>query len=66
VCAYQDPVVMRARAQVRHLLLSEEQAYGVEEVRTRVERWLEEHPGFVPEFDGPQRDAWEAAARPRA
>lgn len=66
VCAWQDPVVMRARAQVRHLILHEEQAYGAEEVRARVERWLEEHPGFIPTFDGPQRAAWEAATRQRA
>ncbi|MGY3680631.1 NAD(P)/FAD-dependent oxidoreductase [Streptomyces sp. TE33382] len=61
-CALEDPVVMRARAQVRHLVLTEEQAYGTEEVRAHVARWLERHPDFVPGFDGPEREEWESAA----
>jgi 2-polyprenyl-6-methoxyphenol hydroxylase-like FAD-dependent oxidoreductase len=37
------------------------QAYGTEEVRTRVARWLDDHPDFVSAFDGP-RDEWESIA----
>lgn len=58
-CAFDDPVVMRARAQVRHLLLPAEQAYGTAEVRSRLARWLAEHPDFTPAFDGPTREEWE-------
>ncbi|MCX4676431.1 FAD-dependent oxidoreductase [Streptomyces sp. NBC_01433] len=61
-CSLDDPVVMRARAQVRHLVLTEEQAYGTEEVRAHLARWLEEHPHFTPSFDGPGRTEWESAA----
>ncbi|MFJ6217091.1 NAD(P)/FAD-dependent oxidoreductase [Streptomyces sp. NPDC092296] len=59
-CAFDDPVVMRARALVRHLVLPAEQAYGTEEVRTRVARRLGDHPDFTPTFDGPDRGEWEA------
>jgi 2-polyprenyl-6-methoxyphenol hydroxylase-like FAD-dependent oxidoreductase len=59
-CAFDDPVVMRARAQVRHLLRTAEEAYGCEEVRERVTAWLAERPGFTPGYDGPTRARWEA------
>ncbi|WP_433425479.1 NAD(P)/FAD-dependent oxidoreductase [Microtetraspora malaysiensis] len=35
-CAFDDPVVMRARAQVRHLLSTADDAYGSDEVHERV------------------------------
>ncbi|MFF2009547.1 NAD(P)/FAD-dependent oxidoreductase [Streptomyces sp. NPDC058195] len=64
-CALEDPLVMRARAKVRHLVLTADQAYGTEEVRSRLAHWLDQHPDFTPSFDGPARAAWEAVtARP--
>lgn len=60
-CAFDDPLVMRARAKVRHLQLTAEQAYGTEEVRARLAHWLGQHPDFAPLFDGPDRAEWESA-----
>ncbi|MFD7618315.1 NAD(P)/FAD-dependent oxidoreductase [Streptomyces sp. NPDC059802] len=60
-CAFDDPLVMRARAKVRHLVLTADQAYGTEEVRARLAHWLGEHPDFTPAFDGPARAEWESA-----
>ncbi|MCF2531992.1 NAD(P)/FAD-dependent oxidoreductase [Yinghuangia soli] len=66
-CAFEDPVVMRARSRVRHLIELPEQAYGTDEVRSHVARWLADRDGRVPPPDGPSRAAWEAAAsRPAA
>ncbi|MFF4975919.1 FAD-dependent oxidoreductase [Streptomyces sp. NPDC001083] len=59
VCAFEDPVVMRARAQVRHLLLPAQDAYGTDEVDRHVTAWLDAHPDFTPGHDGPTRDEWE-------
>ncbi|MEV6732985.1 FAD-dependent oxidoreductase [Streptomyces sp. NPDC051364] len=59
-CAFDDPVVMRARAQVRHLLRRADEAYGTDEVDRHVTAWLAVHPDFSPEPDGPTRDQWEA------
>ncbi|MDX6331672.1 MAG: hypothetical protein QOI83_4055 [Streptomycetaceae bacterium] len=59
-CAFDDPVVMRARAQVRHLVMTADQAYGTEEVRTHLARRLDGHPEFTPTLDGPSRDEWES------
>ncbi|MEU5638013.1 FAD-dependent oxidoreductase [Streptomyces milbemycinicus] len=59
-CAFDDPVVMRARAQVRHLLRTADDAYGSEEVHGRVTAWLAAHPDFTPRHDGPTRDQWDA------
>lgn len=60
VCAFEDPVVMRARAQVRHTLRLPDEAYGTEEVQRHVTAWLTAHPEFVPKHDGPTRDQWDA------
>ncbi|MEV7277416.1 FAD-dependent oxidoreductase [Streptomyces sp. NPDC093111] len=60
-CAFDDPVVMRARAQVRHLLLPAADAYGTEEVERHLTAWLDAHPDFTPQDDGPTRAQWEAA-----
>jgi hypothetical protein len=51
-CAMEDPVVMRARAQVRHLAVTPDVAFRVEEVREHLGRWLQRNPGFpaMPEF----------------
>jgi 2-polyprenyl-6-methoxyphenol hydroxylase-like FAD-dependent oxidoreductase len=59
-CAFDDPVVMRARAQVRHLLRTADDAYGTDEVDLRVTAWLAAHPDFSPKHDGPARAQWDA------
>ncbi|MFC9293960.1 FAD-dependent oxidoreductase [Streptomyces sp. NPDC057011] len=59
-CAFDDPVVMRARAQVRHLVRPADDAYGTEEVDRHVTAWLAAHPDFTPGHDGPTRDEWDA------
>ncbi|URM90562.1 FAD-dependent oxidoreductase [Streptomyces sp. MRC013] len=59
-CAFDDPVVMRARAQVRHLLQPADDAYGTDEVNRAVTDWLAAHPDFAPTHDGPTRDQWDA------
>ncbi|MFD3806853.1 FAD-dependent oxidoreductase [Streptomyces sp. NPDC058611] len=59
-CAFEDPVVMRARAQVRHLLRPAQVAYGTEEVDRHVTAWLDAHPDFSPRHDGPTRAQWDA------
>lgn len=59
-CAFDDPVVMRARARVRHLQCSADDAYGSDEVQARVSAWLAARPDFTPDPDGPTRDQWDA------
>ncbi|WP_326659554.1 hypothetical protein [Streptomyces sp. NBC_00385] len=59
--AWDDPVVMRARARIRHLVQPADQAYGTAEVRARVASWPAEHPDFAPGYDGPAREEWESA-----
>lgn len=58
-CAFDDPVVMRARAQVRHLLRHPHDAYAADEVERHVSAWLAGHPDFTPRHDGPTRAQWE-------
>ncbi|MER7708776.1 FAD-dependent oxidoreductase [Kitasatospora sp. NPDC097605] len=57
-CAFDDPVVMRARAQVRHLLLTPDAAYGTDEIDRHLATWLAAHPDFTPHHDGPTRPQW--------
>jgi flavin-dependent dehydrogenase len=57
-CALEDPVVMRAKAQVRHLVLSPREAFGTDEVREHIARWLEAHPQFPSMPPGPSRADW--------
>ncbi|MFE3504793.1 FAD-dependent oxidoreductase [Kitasatospora sp. NPDC059146] len=59
-CAFDDPVVMRARAHVRHLVRTPEEAFGSEEVDRHVTAWLAARPDFTPRHDGPTRSEWEA------
>ncbi|MCG6498484.1 NAD(P)/FAD-dependent oxidoreductase [Kitasatospora sp. A2-31] len=59
-CAFDDPVVMRARARVRHLLQPADEAYGTEEVDRHVTAWLAARPDFAPTHDGPTREQWDA------
>jgi 2-polyprenyl-6-methoxyphenol hydroxylase-like FAD-dependent oxidoreductase len=56
--ACDDPVVMRAQAQVRHMLRTPDEAYGTHEVRGRIADWLAARPGFTPSYDGPTREEW--------
>ncbi|MFJ9340398.1 NAD(P)/FAD-dependent oxidoreductase [Streptomyces sp. NPDC101733] len=65
-CAFDDPVVMRARAQVRHLLRPAPEAYGTPEVDRHVTAWLTAHPDFSPRPDGPTRDQWDATVTSEA
>ncbi|MQY14410.1 hypothetical protein SRB5_45770 [Streptomyces sp. RB5] len=60
VCAFEDPVVMRARAQVRHLVHLADDAYGTDEIDRHVTAWLDAHPDFTPTHDGPTREEWDA------
>ncbi|MFE7749789.1 FAD-dependent oxidoreductase [Streptomyces sp. NPDC057428] len=60
VCAFDDPVVMRARAQVRHLLRTAQNAYGTDEIDRHLSAWLAAHPDFTPKHDGPTREQWDA------
>ena len=50
-CAMEDPVVMRARAQVRHLAVAPDVAFRDPAVREHLIRWIEQHPG-PPSFLG--------------
>ncbi|MFD3517150.1 NAD(P)/FAD-dependent oxidoreductase [Streptomyces sp. NPDC058657] len=59
VCGLKDPVVGRARAKVRHLLVPPAQAYGDPEVQRHLEAWLEAHAQWVPGQVGPTREEWE-------
>jgi hypothetical protein len=58
--AFDDPVVMRARAQVRHLLRTADEAYGTDEVDRHITDWLAARPDFSPSHDGPTREQWDA------
>lgn len=62
-CAFDDPTVMRARAQVRHLLRTPGDAYTAPEVDQAVTAWLTAHPDFTPRHDGPTREEWDALIR---
>ncbi|MFJ9036675.1 NAD(P)/FAD-dependent oxidoreductase [Streptomyces sp. NPDC102406] len=59
-CALEDPVVMRAWAQARHMLRPPAEAFGAEEVRTRIERWLKSRDDAPQPATGPSRSTWEA------
>ncbi|MFH8618649.1 hypothetical protein ACH4E8_26795 [Streptomyces sp. NPDC017979] len=45
--AWDDPVVMRARAQVRHLMAYPDQVLQQPSVRAHIEQWLSTHPRFT-------------------
>ncbi|MBB5872846.1 2-polyprenyl-6-methoxyphenol hydroxylase-like FAD-dependent oxidoreductase [Allocatelliglobosispora scoriae] len=51
-CAMQDPVVMRARAKVRHLAVAPEVAFADAEVREHLTAWLDRQQGppRMPQF----------------
>ncbi|MGW5679849.1 hypothetical protein ACWEV4_33040 [Streptomyces sp. NPDC003860] len=58
--AWDDPVVMRARARVRHLMTHPDRALQQLDVRTRIGQWISAHPHFTTGFDGPDRARWES------
>ncbi|WP_230210959.1 hypothetical protein [Streptomyces kaniharaensis] len=51
---------MRARAHVRHLVHTPDDAYGTDKVDRRVTAWLAARPDFTPTHDGPTRAEWDA------
>ena len=59
VCAMEDPVVMRARAQARHMVLPPELAYDTPEIRSPGGCLDRRQPGFTPPPGGPSRQCWE-------
>ncbi|MFF5187372.1 NAD(P)/FAD-dependent oxidoreductase [Streptomyces sp. NPDC000345] len=64
-CALEDPVVMRAWAQARHMLRTPSEAFGAEDVRVRVERWLRARADAPQLPAGPPRSAWDAVVTAR-
>ncbi|MDW6064248.1 FAD-dependent oxidoreductase [Streptomyces sp. FXJ1.4098] len=62
-CALEDPVVMRAWARARHLLTLPDEAFGTDEVRERLMRWLAAGAGALPGLAGPPRHQWEDITR---
>ncbi|MFG2885298.1 FAD-dependent oxidoreductase [Streptomyces sp. NPDC048297] len=65
LCAHEDPVVMRAWAQARHLVRTPEEAFSGEPDR-RVARWLAGRPSFEPGREGPSRARWAELTSPAA
>ncbi|MFJ6661318.1 FAD-dependent oxidoreductase [Streptomyces sp. NPDC091377] len=62
--AWDDPVVMRARARVRHLMIYPDQVLQQPGVRDRIGQWISAHPRFTGGFDGPDRAQWESITSP--
>ncbi|MFC5911399.1 hypothetical protein [Streptacidiphilus monticola] len=62
-CARDDLEVARVRAQVRHLLLTPDQALAQPHIRTRVQAWLRSNPHFDGVPEGPDRSLWDEATR---
>ncbi|MET9437242.1 FAD-dependent oxidoreductase [Streptomyces sp. NPDC006551] len=58
-CALEDPVVMRAWAQARHLMRTPHEAFAAPEIRDRVEKWLRRQSQLPPSPSGPSRETWE-------
>jgi hypothetical protein len=63
-CALEDPQVMRARAQVRHLLRPAAEAFADPAVQARVADWLADRPDFRPPAGGPSRTDFERLTAP--
>ncbi|MGW2449475.1 FAD-dependent oxidoreductase [Streptomyces sp. NPDC001675] len=59
-CALEDPVVMRAWAQARHMVRPPSDVFGAEDVRSRIDRWLEARAGSPQPPAAPPRSVWEA------
>ncbi|MDN3270372.1 hypothetical protein [Streptomyces sp. MA15] len=58
-CALEDPVVMRAWAQVRHMMRTPREAFAAAKVKGRIEKWLARQPEAARPPSGPSRDTWE-------
>jgi len=65
LCALEDPLVMRAWAQVRHMTRTPDEAFGSEDVRLRVKRWLKGRTDEQQPPAGPPRHVWEAVVAAR-
>jgi 2-polyprenyl-6-methoxyphenol hydroxylase-like FAD-dependent oxidoreductase len=63
-CGLEDPVVGRARARVRHLLVHPRDAYGDPEVQRHLADWLAARPDWEPARTGPDREEWEKVTSP--
>ncbi|MEU9558534.1 NAD(P)/FAD-dependent oxidoreductase [Streptomyces fumanus] len=61
-CALEDPVVMRAWAQARHMMRTPREAFAADGVRDRIEKWLARQPEAGRPSSGPLRDVWETVA----
>jgi 2-polyprenyl-6-methoxyphenol hydroxylase-like FAD-dependent oxidoreductase len=61
-CALEDPVVMRAWAQARHMMRTPHEAFAAAEVKDRIEKWLTRQPEARRPPTGPSRDTWETIA----
>lgn len=64
-CAAEDLDVARARAQVRHLIRTPEQALAEPGIRARLQAWVRSHPHFDGVPEGPDRALWDEAVRMR-
>ncbi|MFE0457351.1 NAD(P)/FAD-dependent oxidoreductase [Streptomyces sp. NPDC058914] len=61
-CALEDPVVMRAWAQARHMMRTPHEAFAAAEVKDRIEKWLKRQPEAPQPPSGPSRGTWETVA----
>ncbi|MFF7717597.1 hypothetical protein [Streptomyces sp. NPDC007988] len=64
-CALEDPLVMRAWAQARHMVRTPDEAFGSEDVRLRVKRWLQGRTDAPQPPAGPPRGSWESVVAAR-
>ncbi|MFE9628828.1 FAD-dependent oxidoreductase [Streptomyces sp. NPDC006527] len=64
-CALEDPLVMRAWAQARHMVRTPDEAFGSEDVRLRVDRWLKDRTDAPQPPAGPPRGIWESVVAAR-
>ncbi|MCL7425447.1 NAD(P)/FAD-dependent oxidoreductase [Streptomyces sp. YS415] len=61
-CALEDPVVMRAWAQARHMVRTPRQAFAAADVQNRIENWLKTQQQAPLPPSGPSRGTWETVA----
>jgi hypothetical protein len=64
-CALEDPLVMRAWAQARHMVRTPDEAFGSEDVRLRVDCWLKDRTDAPQPPAGPPRGIWESVVAAR-
>lgn len=61
-CALEDPVVMRAWAQARHMMRTPREAFAAADVGGRIERWLKGQLEAPQPSAAPFRGTWETVA----